>query len=200
MTPGDDKQFASAIGILAETLPPRTPCSPAMLHGYELALNDLPIEVIRHAVWLALRECKFVPAPEELRKLAGVMDPKQRVLIAWDILQCAAKKHGYRKSVDFDDVLLNATIRALGGWEHFVQMSVAERHGWYKKDFDRVYLAMIQGWFTDAMGAPLMRWSEYDGAFPIVKIYTGLPLADRQRLPAEPPKMLEQFRPQLKKP
>lgn len=69
MTPADRKAFAPALFIVAETLGAKV--SDVALEGYWDALQDLSLAAFQVACKRALRECKFMPRPAELRELAA---------------------------------------------------------------------------------------------------------------------------------
>lgn len=114
-----------------------------LLRGYVIGLGDLEAEQVRSAVFRAIRECDRLPRPAELRKLAGeVNDPEALAIAAWgDVLK--AVPLGAWKSVSFDDVTINATIRNLGGWPTVIErFAGAEDEKWLRIEFVRTYKAM----------------------------------------------------------
>lgn len=149
--------------------------------AYEIGLSDLPLEACRQAMMRAMRECKFMPSPAELRELAGVVTAKSRVVLAWDAFDSAVQRHGYYDSVSFDDPVLNATIRNLGGWQRVCDLPAEQYETFFRKEFDRVYLALLQTGVTPEQGAPLLGFyatQNSGNGQPIaepVLIETGLP-------------------------
>lgn len=141
MQPKDRKPLATAVGALAETF--RQTITPATVVAYEMALDDLPIESVERAVRVAMRHCKFFPAAVELRELAGELRPQDRAIAAWDAFERAVVEHGGYKSIEFDDPALTATVRNLGGWQRCCEMPAEEFDKWLRKDFERVYLTML---------------------------------------------------------
>lgn len=111
--------------------------SPVLLGLYWEALRDLTPAQFREATGRALRECKFLPKPAELRELAG-NGSAARALIAWDAVRAALRKYSYTTSVDFGP-LVNAVIRSMGGWYALDDMATSELDVWGKKEFERVY-------------------------------------------------------------
>jgi hypothetical protein len=75
----DRRRFATLMNGLALTLPPRQPLEDAALEGYLIGLAGLDDAQLTRAVELALRECDFLPAPVELRRLARRRDPEALV-------------------------------------------------------------------------------------------------------------------------
>lgn len=88
----DHGQFLGQMAMLAMTLPPRQPLEDAALEGYWLGLQGITNEQLAAGVARALRECEFMPAPVELRRLS-----RQRDLVASTdakILQLRAWQRG----------------------------------------------------------------------------------------------------------
>ena len=140
MTPEWKQRHALAIGAMAEAY--RQTITKATIKAYELGLDDLPIEEIEQAVRRALRECKFMPSVSELRELAGVLSPADRAIKAWDIFTRAISVHGCYASVNFDDPVINATVRNLGGWVPVLTEMEEQGSTWVRKSFERVYKSL----------------------------------------------------------
>ena len=155
----------------------------AMFLAFECGLSDLPVADVKQAIGRAIRECKFMPTVAELRGLAGVMLPADRAILAWDAFVNAVITHGYYASVDFDDRIINATVRSLGGWEACCEKSGDEFDKWLRKDFERVYAAFMRTGVGSEASAPLIgfinRTNSFNGHMEHVKepllITTGLP-------------------------
>jgi hypothetical protein len=150
----DRKEFAVSLLMLSDSLPPRKELSDAAIEGYWLALKDLADGQIRGCIVRALRESKFLPAPSELRELAG-SGKAAAALVAWDAVRAAMRKHGYTTSVDFGPVV-NAVVRNMGGWIRLDDMPTAELDVWGKKEFERVYGLLSTQSAESLNGAPLV--------------------------------------------
>jgi hypothetical protein len=158
----------------------RTP-SDATFMAYQIGLQDLPIEAIERAGLSALRSCNFMPSPAELRELAGVVGGKDRAVLAWEVVLRHLHLGPYRH-VDFDDWLINGTIRNLGGWVTFIgRFTDPEAEKWLRKEFCDTYAALHRCGVDGESCRPLAGLAEVsvvDGALvpPIpVKVATGLP-------------------------
>jgi hypothetical protein len=128
-----------------------------MFLGYELALDDLPIEAIERGVRRALRECKFMPSGAELRELCGDAKANDRAILAFQALGKAVAEHGYYASVTFDDPLINAAVNNLGGWQRICQIETQEEwEKWFRKDFERVYTAFCRTGASPNQCSPLI--------------------------------------------
>lgn len=180
MTTKDETRFRAAITALAEAY--RQTITPATLHAYLLGLDDLSIDAIEGAVRKALRTCRFMPAPIELRELSGEVAGGNRAVMAWDCFSRAVVEHGGYKSVVFDDPVLNATVRNLGGWQRCCELPAEEFDKWLRKDFLGAYqsLAAAGAGSTDMLPGIFARENAITGKHHepserMVVVQTGLP-------------------------
>lgn len=158
MTP--TQAIAAAVTTLSETF--RQPLTEAAARGYVMALDDLTPELVQVGMRRALRECRFMPTPMELRELAGVSGPRvlaRQIADAWEAVCKAMRQHDYTTAVDFGP-LVNAVIRNLGGWQAACAWTLPEIETWKRKEFERVYEAFANGDQSVLRGEPLA------GAFP----------------------------------
>lgn len=153
--------------------------SPALLGLYWEALRDLTPAQFQEATGRALRECKFLPKPAELREFAGATGNAD-ALIAWDAVRAALRKYSYTTSVDFGP-LVNAVIRSMGGWRALDDMETKQFDVWGKKEFERVYALLAVKDPATLSGAPHM--STFAG--PLVTIAIGGVTPVRQIASAE---------------
>lgn len=112
------------------------------LHGYWLGLCDLPIASVQRAVARAVRTSDHLPLPVQLRRLAGGdATPEARAIAAWDDVLKATTCGAYAH-LDFQDRIINATIRNLGGWPNFLgRFTDAKAEEWARKEFLAAYRA-----------------------------------------------------------
>jgi uncharacterized protein DUF6475 len=136
----DRQQFALLVDALAANF--GRDADAALLEGYWRALRDVPIEAVEKAVDAALAQCKHMPRGVELRELAGEMPVSTRAVQAWEAVRRAIAKHGVYRSVNFDDPVINATLRNLGGWQKLCATESEEAEKWLRKDFERIYSAL----------------------------------------------------------
>ncbi|GIV50228.1 MAG: hypothetical protein KatS3mg038_0749 [Candidatus Kapaibacterium sp.] len=66
--------------------------SETLISAYVWALDDLAEEEVEQAVKRALRECRTMPTPAELRELAGVRRPEDQALVAWETAMRAVQR------------------------------------------------------------------------------------------------------------
>lgn len=200
MTDADRPKFAEAVAALAATF--GRECDEVAFRGYWMGLDDLALDDVLRACKRALRERERMPTVAELRKLAGVMDDTDRALAAWSHFEQTAAGWGAYKTVDFDDKLINATVRHLGGWIRCCELPPNEFDTWLRKDFLKAYESFCKTGVGREAYAPLMGIHErenrligYDpkvmpkleeGDWEPLKITTGLP--PHRAVPALPSK------------
>lgn len=166
------ESLAAAFGVSVE---------PALLEGYWLGLDDLPIEALASAVRLAIRQSERMPRPRELRSLAGDMPNDARAVQAWGVVSRSVGRFGAYASVNFDDPVINATIRNLGGWPLICTKTVEEFETWLRKDFERIYASLARNGVTEEAARYLVGHHETTNAAagyrfePPKEITTGLP-------------------------
>lgn len=143
--------FATAIGALLETFGQEA--TKPILHGYWLGLQDLTLEQVQVAVAVGIRSSERLPRPVELRRLVGEQTGEQRAIAAWgDVLRAIPR--GPYKHIDFQDNLINAAIRNLGGWPTFVgRFTDEEAEKWARLEFIKAYQAFSGGAGEEACAA-----------------------------------------------
>lgn len=189
--------ITGCVTMLAETFGKKV--SPGLIQAYELGLRDLTTEQITDAATRALTNCRFMPPPVELREMV-FLRTDDRAVKAWLVFEAAVVKHGYIKTVNFDDPIINATIRALGGWEHCCGMPAAEFDTFLQKRFQETYCSLSRAGVSAEQGAPLMGWIDRENGIngydqePPRMIETGMPAKpatriERQAKPERPADM-----------
>ena len=141
MQPSDRRKFTVLIRALASAFG-KTP-EPAMLEGYWMGLDDLPLEGLKRACARAARQCTFMPKPVELRQMLGHLSPETRSLKAWDAVIGAIPAVGGYQSVQFSDALTNASVRLAGGWPMLCRMGEREL-GFARRNFESHYRALLE--------------------------------------------------------
>lgn len=141
-----DERFANAITALAEAFQVKQTVS--LISAYEIGTRDLPIELIESAAAAAICGCKWMPKVFELRQLAGAngsnLPVEERALIAWTVVRGSISRVGGYRSINFDDPITNATIRALGGWVRICDSPPGkDLDTWLQKEFVAVYCAKM---------------------------------------------------------
>jgi hypothetical protein len=140
----DRPRFALCLNAAAATF--RVEVTKPLAHGYWLGLSALPIEVVERAFAIAMERCRFMPTPAELRELVCEPEakPDDRAVKAWMAFERAVVDHGGYASVQFDDPITTATIRALGGWQRCCGLPPEEFDTWLRKDFMKTYAALCR--------------------------------------------------------
>lgn len=158
----DKAQFAGLLEALATTFGKQV--DKAMLLGYWMGLSDLTESALERACMKAIRTCKFMPKPAELRELAGILSPAAQAALAFADVDRALAVCGYYRSPNFEDVVINATIRNLGGWLRVCELSPEEFDKWFRKDFERVYAIYAERGVGTEAGQPLIGYFEQQNA------------------------------------
>lgn len=179
MTENDRKKFTGIMQAIASTF--SRECDEPMLMGYWLGLCDIEVDTVNRAAMRAIRECKRMPTVHHLRELAGVISDDARALLAWQATCKAITDHGRYQHVDFDDRIINATIRTLGGWPRFIDRFDNDREQFVQRDFERTYKSLQSAGVDGEITRPLSGLAEAEvgrhGLQPPTpqRIETGLP-------------------------
>ena len=179
----DQPDFRIVVSYLFASF--RQEASQAAFHGYWLGLRDLSLPQVELAVATAIRDCDFIPPPSGLRKFAGLMLPADRAVLAWEAFRTAWRKHSWYDSVNFDDPVINATIRNLGGWCELIDRIEDEdkTDKWARREFERIYQSFCRVGISKKQGLYLPGFFERDNRFrgygdcvpPPTQVATGLP-------------------------
>lgn len=117
--------------------------SEARFRAYLMGLADLPDETVVEACRQSLLHRKFFPTVAELRELTGhgQQDVQAMALQAWAVVDKAADEVGSYRAVDFEDPVINAAIRTMGGWPEILARAESDWHVWGRKEFLAAYQA-----------------------------------------------------------
>lgn len=128
----DRPAFARLFSGLAQAF--RTEASEDMMRGYWMGLDDLPLADVSRGVARCLRECKFMPAPVEIRNRASATpnDGPTQALLAWERWKGGERTGG-------TDPVARKTVASLGGWERIGQMESEYVDTKLRGEFLRVY-------------------------------------------------------------
>jgi hypothetical protein len=167
----------------------RPPLSDDAAGLYVAALEDLTAaQVVRACARLATT-ARFRPVPADVREAAGAAIPQaqDRATLAFQALKEACSRVGLYRSPDFDDPLINATVRNLGGWTRACEMPCSEFDTWYRRSFVEVYEMFCRTGADEHHAAPLVGELEQqnlenghtaDEGQCRTRIATGLPWAE----------------------
>ena len=120
------------------------PFTKERLAGYLAGLADISSEDLCGAIETAIRECRSFPSVAVLRDMCGQsmkQRREQRATRAFSVLcttleSMASPDH----NVVFQDPLINATIRAMGGWKSLWNLPISKFAQYAQRDFERLFL------------------------------------------------------------
>lgn len=125
------------------------------LMGYRMALDDIDPADLEKGIRRAMNELKFLPKPVELRELSGEMSMATRAALAWGAAKKAVHSLSAYSSPDFEDPVINAVIRNMGGWVDFCGRDAETFETFTRKDFERIYQSFGSYGVSAEMAAPL---------------------------------------------
>jgi hypothetical protein len=151
------------------------------------AVSDLDGEAWKAACLRLMQTWKWprLPPISELRaEVLGLVDPEKRAVIAWDRVREAMRQHGAYCSIEFDDPVIHAAIRAVmgaSGWPGLCELDPEELK-WRGKDFREAYVAIgevgMRPQDHQALDGLVARDARRSGTAPrieFVRVETGLP-------------------------
>ncbi len=117
------------------------------LAQYDIAAIDKAIELHRRHV----ENGKFMPKSahliEYIEKMSvrGLMGQRieEAALNAWDAVMQAVRTQGRYSDVRFDDPIIHAVIKVMGGWLHFCNIELKDRE-WEQRQFEKRYLLLAR--------------------------------------------------------
>lgn len=127
--------------------------------AYDMGLADVPIGNLEQACMLALRESKFMPTVSELRLMAATGTAAtldDLAAHAFSVVSAAVTRLSAYKSPNFSDPIINATVRALGGWVAICDRPSSTFDTLFRKDFIEQYRALHRTGVSEEAAAPLM--------------------------------------------
>lgn len=164
MEAGFDVVVAQCVGVLAESF--GRAASKPMIDGYRIGLSGLTPDEVKIATATALKKCKFMPAASELRELAGEIKVEDRAERAWLAFDAALSQHSVYRTISFDDAIINATVRSLGGISFIIEMD-DEQYQFLRARFLKCYIALARSGVNGEATAPLL------GHFDMVNVPAG---------------------------
>lgn len=132
----------------------RVEATEALLMGYWIGCQGLTDGDFSKAIERALRESNFMPSAHELRGLAGEEQIETKAIHAWATVLRSISAVGSYQSVDFGP-LVNAVVRAMGGWVELCGRDGEELREWGRKDFEATYKRLAGSEFLGDMGKHL---------------------------------------------
>lgn len=187
-----DEKVVAVVGLLCESFA-RKPTSATFL-AYTIGLDGVSDAALDAAATRVLRSPgQFMPSPGQLRQLAltGGVTFEARADMAWLEFDAAVGKFGGDYSVTFEDGIINATARMLGGWVQCCEKVGDAYFVWLQKQFKETYIRMCQSPDVAAeLRRPLVgRLEVANGCFPTAlleamqPVYTGESMTVRTSQP-----------------
>jgi hypothetical protein len=150
-------KIAAVVGTLCEAYN-RHPTA-LTFKAYEIALSHVSDDDLDAATTrLLCSPSGFMPTPGQLRQAAvtGGATFEARADIAWHEFDRAVSMEGSDHSVTFDDGIINATVRLLGGWIHCCEKCGDDYFVWLKKSFKETYVRLCNsGRISEELRRPL---------------------------------------------
>lgn len=105
----------------------------------------LSIEAVELAIRRFNRESSERPTPERVRRYAGAagLSDEQRAQAAWRVVRSTVMRHGAYWAINFDDPIIHAAIRAIGGWVALCN-TPHEEMVWRHKAFVEAYVSVAR--------------------------------------------------------
>jgi hypothetical protein len=148
----DRARFATLMKALCAAK--RIEATEALLMGYWIGCQGLTDEAFAQAIGRSLRETDKMPSPHELRRLGGEEQAETRAIHAWATVLRSISTVGAYQSVDFGP-LVNAVVRAMGGWVELCGRNGENLREWGRKDFEATYRRLAGSALIGEMGAHL---------------------------------------------
>ena len=148
----EPNEFSKSMAVLAVGM--KKPLSKQQMDVWYECLKDLSSQQLQEAVLEFLKAGDDWPTIAKLRRLAGEITPVERATVAWKEVLGAIRGIGAYESVNFTDLLCNAVVRSLGGWERICDTTVADMT-WLEKDFHQTYRAFMATGVGGDMCKPL---------------------------------------------
>jgi len=155
------KQFAELKGLRVTDL---------QMELWYAAFKGLSREEMLVALARYAKESTEFPSPAEVLKFAGVhgLTDERRAESSWGAVRQAVRAYGYNSAIEFDDPIIHAAIRMMGGWDTLCNLETGKID--YKRtEFIRCYTTCARTGLGD--GRPFSGLGES----PVEKITVGLP-------------------------
>jgi len=181
MTSDDKPEFASVMTALCTAFGKEL--DEAILEAYWMALEDMPLDEFKQGSKKCLQEEEWMPKPGAIRRSAGILSPDARAMVAFECVRKSIATHGAYVSVNFDDPVITATIRNMGGWIELCQLPTDKFNTFTRKDFEKIYKTLLGSGIKKASAEYLPGIHERDNigySAPIVQyIEAGMPPAHK---------------------
>jgi len=138
-----NERFTSLVAALASAF--RQVADEPMFMAYWFALEDVGIDSIQDAVKRSIRDCKYMPTASELRGMSTNEVPvDHHARMAWEDVRAGMMIAGPYNSVNFDDKIINATIRNMGGWIRLCEIEDDKEMTFERHRFEKTYASILR--------------------------------------------------------
>jgi len=177
----EEQEFGRGMTLLLEAF--RVELSQVAMEAYWISVQDMSSSSWSQAIMRALKEAKFMPRASELRDFGAAISSDDRAIAAWSEVRNAIAQHGVYQTVDFEDRIVNAAIRGMGGWRHVCMMPCEEFDVWGRKEFERQYTALARRGVDSRseLARPL------PGIIELTNVPMGMQAPEPKRIPASTP-------------
>jgi hypothetical protein len=109
------------------------------------SFQGMPLEAIESAIRRFNTESDQRPTPAAVRRYAGAagLSDEQRAQAAWRVVRSTILRYGAYYRINFDDPIVHAAIRAIGGWTQLCNTASEEMH-WKAKAFVDAYVSVAR--------------------------------------------------------
>jgi len=151
---------------------------------YWEALKHHRIDLISVAASEHVKKSQWMPKPSEFLDILtkSDMNPEERAILAWGCVSRAAKSIGAYSCVDFDDPIINATIRNQGGWGRICTQPAEHFESFIRRQFIADYVVMYNAKLSPDSLLPLPGTFDKDNPR---QVETGLPPGPGHKILAE---------------
>ena len=121
-----------AVGMLYK----ETPVT-GVIEIYWAALKSLSLQEVGNGITRHVQDAdrgRFMPRPADILYFAR---PKKEPVVAWSQVERAMAINGAYKTVQFEDEVINAVVKDMGGWPWICKQDLDEP--WTQKEFERRY-------------------------------------------------------------
>lgn len=188
-------EFIKAIALVIAAV--GKPMPDEMVAAWYLLLRELTAEQLERGIVETLRTHQYAGFPPVgticVNSIGGagrVVNLETRAVVAWDRVLTAIRVQGGYRSVEFDDPVIHATVRNLGGWVQLTDATSEDLSRFIQPRFIKTYSALAQMGITEAEAAPLFGLIDTDNTKAgyelgeVVAIATGLPRLDVKIIPS----------------
>jgi hypothetical protein len=195
-------EFNSVISILIASVGKAMP--DAQVAAWKMLCDDLTVEELRTGVIATIRTHEFAGFPpiglirkNAIGRDAGLLTIDNRAAVAWGSIKRSVAERGGYQTVVFDDPLITASIRELGGWVRVCDCEPGEKFDtWLRKEFERTYTALMTAGTSAERTLPLAGLCDiansatgHTDRVEVAEIETGLTAVPATLIRGEVPKL-----------